>query len=61
LEAIAERFGISIEGRHTAMGDCIATGKIFIRMLPLLAEKGILTLEDALDASKKSYYARIKY
>jgi len=61
LEAIAERFGISIEGRHTAMGDCIATGKIFIRMLPLLAEKGILTLEDALHASKKSYYARIKY
>lgn len=61
LEAIAGRLGVSIEGRHTAIGDCITTGKMFIRMVPLLAEKGILTLEDALNASKKSYYARIKY
>jgi DNA polymerase-3 subunit epsilon len=61
IEAIAERLGISIVGRHTAMGDAVATGNIFLKMLPLLAETGIMTLEDAVSASKKTVYARIKY
>ncbi len=61
IEAIAERLGVSIVGRHTAMGDAVATGNIFLKMLPLLAETGILTLDDAMTASKKTVYARIKY
>lgn len=61
IEAIAERLGVSIVGRHTAMGDAVATGKIFLKMLPLLAETGIMTLDDAVSASKKTVYARIKY
>jgi DNA polymerase-3 subunit epsilon len=61
MEAIAERLGVSIEGRHTAIGDAVATGNIFLKMLPLLAENGILTLDDAITASQKTFFARIKY
>ena len=61
LEAIAERFGIPIIGRHTAMGDAIVTGEVFLRMIPLLAEMGIVTLRQAIEASQKTYYARVDY
>lgn len=30
-------------------------------MLPLLAQMGIVTLRQALEASEKSYFARVKY
>lgn len=61
LEAIAKRLGVSIVGRHTALGDAITTGEIFIRLIPLLAKMGIYTLKDARKASRKTYYSRIKY
>ena len=61
LEAIAERFGIPIIGRHTAMGDAIVTGEVFLRMIPLLADMGIVTLRQAIEASQKTYYARVDY
>jgi len=61
LEAIAERFGIPIIGRHTAMGDAIVTGEVFLRMIPLLADMGIVTLQQAIEASQKTYYARVDY
>ena len=61
LEALAERLGISMIGRHTALGDALVTGEIFLKLLPLLAEKGILTLGQALESSRETYYARLKY
>jgi DNA polymerase-3 subunit epsilon len=61
LEAIAERLGVNVIGRHTALGDAIVTGEVFLRMLPLLADKGIHTLRQAREAAEKSYYARVKY
>ena len=61
LEAIAQRLGVRIVGRHTATGDAVATGELFLKMLPLLAQKGIHTLKDALEASRNTYYARLKF
>ena len=61
LEAICARLGINVIGRHTALGDAIVTGEVFLRMIPLLNEMGIRTLREAREAAERTYYARIKY
>ncbi len=61
LEAIAARFGINVIGRHTALGDAILTGEIFLKLIPLLAVQGITTLQDAREASQQTSYARVRY
>jgi len=61
LEAIAERLGVDPIGRHTALGDALLTGEIFLKLLPLLLDRGIVTLGQALSASRETYYARVQY
>jgi DNA polymerase III subunit epsilon len=61
LAAIAERLGVQIVGRHTALGDAIATGQIFLKLIPLLKETGVTTLLQARKVSEKTLYARLKY
>jgi DNA polymerase-3 subunit epsilon len=61
LDTIAKRMGVVLIKRHDALGDAIATGEVFLKMISLLNEKGIYTLQDALTASQRTYYAMLKY
>ena len=61
LDVILERLGIQIGSRHNALEDALATAAVFLKLIPLLEEKGIMTVRQALEASEKTYFARIKY
>ena len=58
LDAIAERLGIEVEGRHTALGDSLVTAGVFLRMLGMLEARGITTLRQAIDASNRIAHVR---
>jgi DNA polymerase-3 subunit epsilon len=59
LEALAARLGVSVVGRHTALGDAILTGEIFLRQLRLLAAQRVVTLGEARAAARSTYLARM--
>ena len=61
LDRIAQRFDIPIVGRHTALGDAIVTAEVLVRLIPLLEDAGIHTLEDAIQTSANAPLARLKY
>lgn len=61
LEALAERFSIPVLGRHTALGDALVTAEVLVRLIPMLQAQGIHTLGQALEASRRTYFARLKY
>ena len=53
LDQLAERHGVNVRGRHTALGDSLMTAEIYQRMLPRLRDAGVVTLGDAIEFSKK--------
>ena len=61
LEAIAERLGVTVVSRHTALGDAVVTAEVFLKLVALLADKGIVTLGQAREASQQSRFARVRY
>jgi DNA polymerase-3 subunit epsilon len=59
LEAIAARLGVDVRGRHTALGDALVTGEVFLRLVSLLQSIGITTLGAAVRASRATLQARL--
>ncbi len=53
LDAVAARFGVTVQGRHTALGDSLVVAGVFIKMINLLAARGVVTLDEALAVSEK--------
>lgn len=60
LDAIAARVGVPIVGRHTALGDAMATAAVFVRLLELLEGRGMVTLEALLQASRMAAELRAR-
>ncbi|MEZ5778937.1 MAG: exonuclease domain-containing protein [Paracoccaceae bacterium] len=55
LDALTARLGITIpeEARHTAIGDTIATAEAFLKLLPMLKGRGLVTFGDLLAEVRK--------
>ena len=52
LDRLCDWLGIELKGRHTAMGDAEAAGRVFLALIPLLRDKNIRTLAEAQAASR---------
>ena len=52
LDTIAAWLEIEIAGRHSALGDALATARVFLKLVPLLRGQGIRTLAEAETASR---------
>lgn len=48
LDTVSYHFGITIEGRHRAVGDAVAAARVLHRLLGLAKERGAVTLADLL-------------
>ena len=58
LDALADRLGINIAERHTALGDAMTTAAIFVKLLDLLEARDITTLSALQDASSMALAIR---
>jgi CBS domain-containing protein len=47
LERLAAWLAVTVEGRHSAVGDAVTTARIFLALLPKLRARGIRTLAEA--------------
>lgn len=50
LDAVAGRYGLALEARHSALGDALLTSEVLVRQLAELDARGIRTLGEALKA-----------
>lgn len=53
LNGVADFLGIDISGRHTALGDALATAALWVRLLDVMDERGIKTFGEAVTISDR--------
>ncbi len=51
LDGLCDRYGVAILGRHTALGDTIATAELLLRLIDRLEARGIETFGEVMRAS----------
>lgn len=51
LDDLCRRYGVTIDGRHTALGDSLATAALLLHLITDLETKGVKTLGEALTRS----------
>jgi DNA polymerase-3 subunit epsilon len=51
LDALCARYGVAVLGRHTALGDTLATAELLLRFVERLEAKGLTTFGDVMRAS----------
>jgi DNA polymerase-3 subunit epsilon len=61
LDDLAARFGVRIEHRHRALADAQMTAEVLVKLVPILKERGITTLEQALQAQRSVWQKRASY
>jgi DNA polymerase III subunit epsilon len=60
LDVVAQRFGIPVQGRHTALGDSLVTAGCFLKMVDMLQAYGVFTLDQALAASERIVQVKVR-
>lgn len=60
LDGIADRLGIAVTDRHTAVGDALATAEMLVRLIDRLAAQGIVTLGQVMKASNMAAEMRLR-
>ncbi len=60
LGAVANRFGVAVRGRHTALGDSLVTAGVLVSMFSLLETRGVATLGQAIEASERMVELRAR-
>jgi DNA polymerase III subunit epsilon len=58
LDALCDRYGIAITGRHTALGDTIATAELLLKLFERLEAKGLTTFGEVMKASNMAAQLR---
>ena len=59
LEAIAARLGVEVVARHSALGDALVTGEVFLRLMTLMQQQGSQTLGDVVRASRRTLQSKL--
>lgn len=59
LEVMADKLGVTVTDRHSALGDALVTGEVLLKLLQVLADRGITTLAQARAAAEQTYRTQV--
>lgn len=55
MESVTTFLGVAITDRHTAHGDCLATANCWQKLIPILQDKNVRTLSEAISLSNQRH------